>query len=114
MELLRTSGGRVFCLIARLSPGLGLALAFWVVHVWVFSGSPSGASAVSFAFVMVVTLCYGPPLLLGWRASLYRPGQREKNRMGERYSLWGRSGFPGPPRATHRRRCVPFLFATGC
>ena len=27
-ELLRTSGGRVFCLIARLSPGLGLALAF--------------------------------------------------------------------------------------
>ena len=28
VELLRTSGGRVFCLIARLSPGLGLALAF--------------------------------------------------------------------------------------
>ena len=34
--------------------------------------------------------------------------------MGERYSLWGQSGFPGPLRATHRRRCVPFLFATGC
>ena len=34
--------------------------------------------------------------------------------MGERYSLWGRSGFPGPLRATHRQRCVPFLFATGC
>ena len=34
--------------------------------------------------------------------------------MGERYSLWGRSGFPGPLRATHRRRCVSFLFATGC
>ena len=34
--------------------------------------------------------------------------------MGERYSLWGRSGFPGPLRATHRRRCVPFLFTTGC
>ena len=43
VELLRTSGGRVFCLIARLSPGLGLALAFWVFHVWVFSGSPSGS-----------------------------------------------------------------------
>ena len=43
VELLRTSGGRVFCLIAHLSPGLGLALAFWVVHVWVFSGSPSGS-----------------------------------------------------------------------
>ena len=43
VELLLTSGGRVFCLIARLSPGLGLALAFWVFHVWVFSGSPSGS-----------------------------------------------------------------------
>ena len=53
-------------------------------------------------------------MLLGWRASLYRPGQRETNRMGERCSLWGRSGFPGQLRATHRRRCVPFLFATGC
>ena len=41
MELLRTSGGCVLCLIARLSPGLGLALAFWVFHVWVFSDSPS-------------------------------------------------------------------------
>ena len=53
-------------------------------------------------------------MLLGWRASLYRPGQRETNRMGERYSLWGRSGLPGPLRATHRRQCVPFLSATGC
>ena len=53
-------------------------------------------------------------MLLGWRASLYRPGQRETNRMGDRYSRWGRSGFPGPLRATHRRRCVPFLFAAGC
>ena len=43
MELLRTSGGRVFCLIARFGPGLGLALAFWVFHVWGFSGSPSGS-----------------------------------------------------------------------
>ena len=34
--------------------------------------------------------------------------------MGDRYSLWGRSGFPGPLRATHRWWCVPFLFATGC
>ena len=59
MELLRTSGGRVFCLIARLSPCLGVL------------GSPCfgfsvallpGAGAVSFAFVMVVTLCYGTSL----------------------------------------------------
>ena len=34
--------------------------------------------------------------------------------MAERFCLWGRSGFPGPLRATHRLRCVPFLFATGC
>ena len=53
-------------------------------------------------------------MLLSWRASLSRPGQRETNRMGDRYSLWVRSGFPGPLRATHRWRCVPFLFATGC
>ena len=53
VELLRTSGGRVFCLIARLSPGLGLALVFWVFHVWVFSGSPSGSecSVLSFRHV---------------------------------------------------------------
>ena len=53
-------------------------------------------------------------MLLGWRASLYRPGQRETNLVGDRYSLWGRSGFPGPLRATHRWWCVPFPFATGC
>ena len=33
--------------------------------------------------------------------------------MGDCYSLWVRSGFPGPLRATHRWRCVPFPFATG-
>ena len=53
-------------------------------------------------------------MLLGWRASLSRPGQRKTNRMGDRYNLWVRSGFPGPFGATHRWRCVPFLFATGC
>ena len=50
VELLRTAGGRVFCLIACLSPGLGLALAFWVVHVWVFSGSPSGSGCSVLCF----------------------------------------------------------------
>ena len=50
-ELLWTSGGRVFCLTARLSPGLGLALAFfWVIHVWVFSGSPSGSECSVLCF----------------------------------------------------------------
>ena len=50
VELLWTSGGCVFCLIARLSPGLGLALAFWVFHVWVFSGSPSGSGCSVLCF----------------------------------------------------------------
>ena len=50
VELLRTSGGHVFCLIARLSPGHGLALAFWVFHVWVFSGSPSGSKCSVLCF----------------------------------------------------------------
>ena len=50
VELLRTSGGRVFCLIARFSPGLGLALAFWVFHVWVFGGSPSGSGCSVLCF----------------------------------------------------------------
>ena len=45
VELLRTSGGRVFCLIARQSPGLGRALAFWV-----FSGSPSGSGCSVLCF----------------------------------------------------------------
>ena len=71
-----------------------------------------GASAVSFAFVMV-TLCFGTSLAPRL-AGLSRPGQRETNRMGDRYNLWVRSGFPGPLGATHRWRCVPFLFATGC
>ena len=39
-----------FLLIARLSPGLGLALAFWVFHVWVFSGSPSGSGCSVLCF----------------------------------------------------------------
>ena len=56
--LLRTSGRRVFCLIARLSPGLGLALAFWVVHVWVFSGSPSGRECG------VLCFCHGCDIVL--------------------------------------------------
>ena len=115
MELLRTSGGRVFCLIARFSPGLGLALAFWVVHVWVFSGSPSGSkcSVLCFRHGCDVVL---RDLLCSSVGGLHctGPANARQNRMGERYSLWGRSGFPGPLRAMHRRRCVQFLFATGC
>ena len=65
-------------------------LVAWSLRLW---GDPClgdsvallpGASALSFA-----SSCWrcssGPPLLLGWRASLSRPGQRETNRMGERF-----------------------------
>ena len=37
-----------------------------------------------------------PPLLLGLRASLYRPDQRQTIAMGECYILCRRSGVPGP------------------
>ena len=37
-----------------------------------------------------------PPLLLGLRASLYRPDQRETIAVGDCYILCGRSGVPGP------------------
>ena len=56
--LLRKSGERVFCLIARFSPGLG------VFGYSMFGFSVAllpGAGAVSFAFVMV-TLCFGTSL----------------------------------------------------
>ena len=108
VELPRTSGGRVFCLIARLSPGLGLALAFWVFHVWVFSGSPSGSgcSVLCFRHVCDVVLRALPCSSVG---GLHCTGQREINRMREGYSLWGRSGLPGLLGVTHRRRCMQFI-----
>ena len=34
---------------------------FWVIHVWVFSGSPSGSECGVLCFVMV-TLCFGTSL----------------------------------------------------
>ena len=110
VELLRTSGGRVFCLIARLSPGLGLALAFWVFHVWVFSGSPSGSrcSVLCFRHGGDVVLRALPCSSVGVLCCTGLVNARQ-NRMGEGYSLWGRLGLPGPLGATHRRRCVPFI-----
>ena len=66
-----------------LRPGLGLDLAFWVFHVWFFSGSPSGSGWGVLCFRHCLRRCApDPPLLLGWRASLYRPDQRETNRNG--------------------------------
>ena len=114
VELLRTSDGHVFCLIARLV----LASATpWRFGYSMFGFSVAllpGAGGVSFAFVMVVTLCSGTSLLLGWRASLYRPDQRETNRNGRMlypvgavrssWSAWG--GASSAVCAVH--------IATGC
>ena len=63
-----------------------------------FSGSLSrSGGGLSFAFVTgFVAKTQAPPLLLGLRASLYRPNQRETIAMGDCYILCGRSGVCGP------------------
>ena len=74
-----------FSLFARFRPAISLVFAAlgWSMFGCSVALLP-GVSAVSFA-----SSCWrcssGPPLLLGWRASLSRPGQRENNRMGERF-----------------------------
>ena len=75
-------------------PRLG-ALA---VPCYVFSGSLSrSGGGLSFAFATgYVAKTQAPPLLLGLRASLYRPNQRETIAMGDFYILCGRSDVPGP------------------
>ena len=55
-----------------------------------------------------------PPLLLGLRASLYRPNQLETIAMGDCYILCGRSGVTCSAWAAHHPRCERFLFAAGC
>ena len=68
------------------------------VPCYVFSGSLSRCGGgLSFAFVTgFVAKTPAPPLLLGLRASLYRPNQHETIAMGDCYILCGRSGVPGP------------------
>ena len=70
---------------------------------------------MSFAFVTgFVAKTQAPPLLLGLRASLYRPNQRETIAMGDCYILCGWSGVTWSAWAAHRQRCEWFLFAAGC
>ena len=65
-------------------------LVAWSLRLW---GDPClGVQWLSFRVRVLCPLLRrvdvarrGPPLLLGWRASLSRPGQRETNRMGERF-----------------------------
>ena len=98
VELLRTSDVRVFFSEYTLRPGLGLDWALWVFHAMFFSGSLSrSGGGLSFAFVAgFVAKTQAPPLLLGLRASMYRPNQHEIIAMGDCYILCGRSGVPGP------------------
>ena len=100
----------------NLRPGLCLGWALWVFHAMSFSGSLSrSGGGLSFAFVTgFVAKTQVPPLLLGLRASLYRPNQRETIAMGDCYILCGRSGVSWSAWAAHRQRCERFLFAAGC
>ena len=84
-----------------------------------FSGSLSrSGGGLSFAFVPgFVAKTQAPPLLLGLRASLYRPNQRETITMGDCYILCGRSGVPGPLGqrivSDARRSCCRRLYHEG-
>ena len=70
---------------------------------------------MSFAFVTgFVAKTQASPLLLGLRASLYRPDQRETIAMGDCYILCGWSDVSWSAWAAHCQRCERFLFATGC
>ena len=85
-------------------------------HAISFLGSLSWSGGeVSFAFVTgFVAKTQAPPLLLGLRASLYRPNQRETIAMGDCYILCGRSGVTWSASAAHRQRCERFPFAARC
>ena len=71
-----------------------------------------GYSLLCFSVAFVtgfVTKSQAPPLLLGLRASLYQPNQRETVAMGDCYILCGRSGVSWSAWAAHRQRCEPFM-----
>ena len=100
--------GALFCFGMRASSLLCLGWAPWVIPCYVFSWS---GGVVSFAFVTsFVAKTQAPPLLLGLRASLYRPNQRETIAMGDCYILCGLSGVTWSASAAHRQRCKRFHF----
>ena len=113
---LRTYDVRFSNAECTLRPGLCLGWAPWVFQAMSFSGSLSGSGGgLSLAFVTsFVAKTQAPPLLLGLRASLYRPDQCETIAMGACYILCGRSGVSWSTWAAHRQRCEQFLFAAGC
>ena len=87
-----------------------------VFHAMFFPGSLSwSGGGVSFAFVTgFVAKTRPPPLLLGLRASLYRPNQSETIAMGDCYILCGQSGVTWSAWAAHCQRCERFPFAARC
>ena len=91
----RRLGYSMLCLSVALFPGVGLGCPLLSSQaLWQRLGAP--------------------PLLLGLRASLYRPNQRETIAVGDCYILCGRSGVSWSAWAAHRQPCEPFLFAAGC
>ena len=100
----------LFILASTSAERLGL------FHAMSFPGSLSWSrGGVSSAFVMgFVATTQALPLLLGLRASLYRPNQRETIAMGDSYILCRWSGFTWSAWAAHRQRCERFPFAARC
>ena len=89
VELLQTYEVRFSNSESTLRPGLCLGWVLWVFHAMSFSGSrPRSGGGVSFAFVTgFVAKTQAPPLLLGLRASLYRPNQHDTIAMGDLYPV---------------------------
>ena len=105
VEPLRTYEVRFSDSGCALHTDLSLGGALWVFHAMFFSGSLSrSGGGVSFAFVTgFVVMTHAPPLLLGSRASLYRPDQHETIAMGDSYILCGRSGVTWSAWAANRQ-----------
>ena len=119
VDLLRTYEVRFSASGCAFHPGLCLGWAPWGIPCYVFfffSGSLSwSGGGVSFAFVTgFVAKTRAPSLLLGLRASLYRPNQCETIAMGDCYILCGRSGGTWSTWAAHRQRYERFPFAARC
>ena len=97
-----------------LRPGLGLDLAFWIFHVWFFSGSPSGSGWGVLCFCHVFVTCSGPSLA-PWLAGFTVPARptREKSQWENVISCGGGQVFlVRLGGASSAVRAVPI--ATGC
>ena len=100
----------LFILASASAGRLGLfhAMSFPVSLSW-------SEGVVPFAVVTgFVAKTQAAPLLLGLRASLYRPNQCETIAMGDCYILCGRSGVTWSASTAHRQRCERFPFAARC